>query len=213
LELCDQKFATVDRLRKLEGALAGISIRVFYYFHPLRYITGEGMVQRQLLFTHWPQLVPSLYKTNKGGEEVQTLVPLPATAYFIKLNYWCYSWGPWVNNRFKFRCLHPSALLLLHPDFPLFFEIFSFINTKFPLKIMFKNSWKKHVYGIACYWQLDLMFSLLSTLTGYFQSTQKCRETSPLERSKKGGNGWLIGTYYPKTFGQAFLIGFHFFYY
>jgi hypothetical protein len=52
----------------------------------LRSITGEGTAYisiYQLLITQRSQAVPSFYNTEKGGEEVQTVVNLPATT-FIK---------------------------------------------------------------------------------------------------------------------------------
>jgi hypothetical protein len=43
-------------------------------------------IQYIRMFAHCPQVPPSFYKTEKGGEEVQTVVTLPATAfYYTKL--------------------------------------------------------------------------------------------------------------------------------
>jgi hypothetical protein len=39
------------------------------------------------MFALGPPVALSFYTTKKGGEEVQTVVPLPATAFYIILNY------------------------------------------------------------------------------------------------------------------------------
>jgi hypothetical protein len=36
----------------------------------------------QLFFSYGPQVAPSFYQTKKGGAEAQTVVPLPATAFY-----------------------------------------------------------------------------------------------------------------------------------
>jgi hypothetical protein len=47
-----------------------------------RYITGDGTVRYQLLFTHGPEMAPSFYQAKNGGELVPTQVLLPVTAFY-----------------------------------------------------------------------------------------------------------------------------------
>jgi hypothetical protein len=67
------------------------------WFEPIEINNWRGYCIGQLLFTHGTQVAPSVYKTKKGGEEVQTDVPLLATV-FNNIKLLALAEAYWVNN-------------------------------------------------------------------------------------------------------------------
>jgi hypothetical protein len=67
------------------------------WFEPIEINNWRGCCIDQLLFTHGTQVAPLFYKTKKGGDEVQTDVPLLATV-FNNTKLQALAGALWVNN-------------------------------------------------------------------------------------------------------------------